>query len=147
MRTVGVLALVSLAVGIAGVAFGCGGDDGESTAAATTSSSGAGGGGGEGGGGLPPPICNAGSRWTPGTQAFRDSSAAWGLDTLGAEGVRLAAVDFDNDGWTDLIVRKGGVTPDDFAAGGKRQTWLLRNNCKGGLEDVTITPNIRQNRT
>ncbi|MCC6551697.1 MAG: CRTAC1 family protein [Polyangiaceae bacterium] len=92
------------------------------------------------------PICTAGTRWSSGVQAFRDASAGWGLDVLGAEGVRLAAVDFDGDGWTDLVVRRGGVTPDDFAAGGKRQTWLLRNTGGGRFEDVTVASGIRQNR-
>ena len=42
-------------------------------------------------------------------------------------GVRLSAVDFDGDGWPDLVVRLGGTGSDDFSAGGVRQTWLLRN--------------------
>jgi hypothetical protein len=65
----------------------------------------------------------------------------------GAEGVRLAAVDFDGDGWPDLVVRRGGTTPDDFAPGGKRQTWLLRNTGEGRFEDVTVASGIRQPRS
>ena len=109
---------------------------------------GAGGTGGEGGSGgaVLPPICNAGSHWAPGTQAFEDSTAAWGLDAALAEGVRLAAVDFDGDGWPDLVVRRGGITADDFADGGTRQTWLLRNTGAGTFEDVTVASGIRQNR-
>jgi hypothetical protein len=106
-----------------------------------------GGAGGTGGGQLPPPICHAGARWTAGTEAFREATSAWGLDALGVEGVRLSAVDFDNDGWPDLLVRRGGNGADDFAAGGVRQTWLLRNTGKGTFEDVTEASGLRQNRT
>jgi hypothetical protein len=96
---------------------------------------------------LPPPICNAGTTWTAGTQAFQESTAKWGLDTIGAMGVRLAAVDFDGDGWPDLLVRLGGAGADSFAAGGKRTTWLLRNTGKGTFEDVTESSGFRKNRT
>ncbi|MFM2247873.1 MAG: hypothetical protein RL071_3948 [Pseudomonadota bacterium] len=59
---------------------------------------------------LPPAVCNPGQRWTAGTTAFVDASAAWGLPELMPVGVRMLAVDFDNDGWTDLLVRSG-TTP------------------------------------
>jgi hypothetical protein len=52
-------------------------------------------------------------------------------------GVRLAAVDFDGDGWTDLVVRRGQAGFDDFAPGGMRFTWLLRNDGRGRFTDVT----------
>jgi len=119
---------------------------GTSTSATSSTSSGAGGGGGATAD-LPPAICHAGTKWAAGTKAFKESTSAWGLDTIGALGVRLAAVDFDNDGWPDLVVRFGGIGADDFAAGGKRQTWLLRNTGKGTFEDVTIKSGFRQNRT
>ena len=84
---------------------------------------------------LPPAICSAGQRWAPGAQAFVDESVSWGLPELMPVGVRMLAVDFDNDGWTDLLVRSG-TTPDDFAAG-TRSTWLLKNNGGEGFIDVT----------
>jgi hypothetical protein len=52
-------------------------------------------------------------------------------------------VDFDNDGWTDLVVRRTGSVGDDFNAGGTRQTWLLRNTGKKSFEDVTEKSKIR----
>ena len=136
--------------------FACGGDatpgstatTGTGTGGTATSSTATGtGSGGGGGNNLPPAICHPGAKWAPGTQAFKESTTDWGLDKVGALGVRLAAVDFDNDGWPDLVVRFGGVEADDFAAGGKRKTWLLRNTGKGTFEDVTIKSGFRQNRT
>lgn len=78
----------------------------------------------------------AGSSWQPGETAFRDATAAWGLDAIGARAVRVSALDFDQDGWTDLLVRNGGG-PDQYAEGGSRNRWLLRNTGKGVFEDVT----------
>jgi hypothetical protein len=78
--------------------------------------------------------------------AFQDATAAWGLDAAAAEGVRLAAVDFDADGWPDLVVRRAGVEADDFSPGGERQTWLLRNTGAGRFEDVTQASGLRQSR-
>ena len=104
---------------------------------------GTGGAGGTGGGA---PVCepNPGTKWAPGAQAFQEATAKWGLDVLAVEGVRLNAVDFDGDGWTDLLVRRGGNTGDDFAPGGVRQTWLLRNTGNGTFEDVTQKSALRQ---
>lgn len=122
----------------------CGGGETGTGGSSSTSSGGTGGAGGTGGS----TACTTpGTKWTPGTQAFQESTSKWGLDALKVEGVRLAAVDFDNDGWTDLLVRRGGNAGDDFAAGGVRQTWLLRNDQKGAFEDVTEKSGIRQNRT
>ena len=129
------------AIGWIGVAVGCG----ENDLSHRPPRGGAGGAGGGSGGG-PPAVCHAGARWSEGTQAFADATGAWGLDTIGAEGVRLSAVDFDGDGWTDLVVRRGGSAADDYAPGGKRQVWLLRNNGKHGFEDVTVASGIGRNR-
>jgi hypothetical protein len=132
-------------------ACGDAGGSGATTAAGGSGGGGTGGGtGGSGGTGGGEPLCQPGSKpgskWTAGTPAFQDSTSKWGLDALAVEGVRLNAVDFDGDGWTDLLVRRGGNGADDFAAGGVRQTWLLRNDQKGGFEDVTIKSGIRQTR-
>jgi hypothetical protein len=94
--------------------------------------------------GLPPPICHAGTAWAPGTQAFRDATADWGLEGIGALGIRVSAVDFDHDGWPDLMVRLNGTEGDDFQAGGKRYSWLLRNTGAGKFEDVTQASGIRR---
>jgi hypothetical protein len=80
--------------------------------------------------------CREGSRWSSGTVAFVDASAQWGLSELSPVGVRVSIADIDNDAWPDLIVRNstGG---EDFADGGTRNTWLLRNQGDGSFEDVT----------
>ncbi len=87
-----------------------------------------------------PSICQDGTSWTEGTEAFVDKSSSWGLDSLGADGVRIEAVDFDGDGWTDLAVRKG--TTADIWADGIRNTWLLKNDGNGKFEDVTLSSGI-----
>ena len=134
------------------LAASCGGGDTGPGGQGGTAHGGSGGSGGSGGGegtgeGLPAPICHAGgSKWTSGTPAFQEATAQWGLDAVGALGARLSAVDFDGDGWADLVVRLGGNAPDDFKAGGKRTTWLLRNTHDGKFEDVTRSSGLRQNR-
>jgi hypothetical protein len=87
-----------------------------------------------------------GSHWTQGTLAFKEATSKWGLDTIGALGIRVSAVDFDHDGWADLAVRLNGPTGDDFSPGGKRVSWLLRNTHDGHFEDVTQVSGIRANR-
>lgn len=73
--------------------------------------------------------------WSPGQPIYREATSDWGLD--GVQGTRLSSVDFDADGWTDLVVRRGGNRQDDFSPEGTRHTWLLRNTGEGGFEDVT----------
>jgi enediyne biosynthesis protein E4 len=92
---------------------------------------------------LPEPTCGAGTRWTGGMQVFRDATAEWNL--TGAEGVRINAVDFDGDGWTDLVVRHAGTGSDDFS--GVRRTWLLRNTGQKTFEDVTQSSGFLAMRT
>lgn len=50
-----------------------------------------------------PDACRAPSRWTAGTTAFEERTDPAGL--TGVLGVRLSAIDYDGDGWTDLFVR------------------------------------------
>ncbi len=117
--------------------------------------------GGTGGGdpGLEP-ICNAGTRWSPGTKAFEERAAAWGLATV--EGTRISTVDYDGDGWSDLLVRRGGDLPDGFFAPEPccadqscaegvscpvRRTWLLRNKGDKTFEDTTLASNLLVNRS
>lgn len=126
---------------------------GTTTGAGGTGTGGAGGAGtgGSGVGGispdLPPAICHKGPKWKAGTKIFKEATSDWGLDTIKAEGTLIDAVDFDGDGWPDVVVRRGGETPDDFAAGGVRQTWFLRNTQDGHFEDVTEKSGVRKNRT
>lgn len=72
---------------------------------------------------LPDFGCNPGSKWLPGLQAFVDETHLKGLARIA--GVRLNAVDFNHDGFPDLVVR-GYTTGDNFETG-DRHTWLLLN--------------------
>jgi enediyne biosynthesis protein E4 len=90
------------------------------------------------------PKCTAGTRWEPGTPAFRDATADWSL--TGVEGTRIAITDLDGDGWADVFVRAGGNDPDDFGPNGVRRSFLLRNTEDKHFEDVTIASNIRATR-
>lgn len=97
------------------------------------------------------PICvEGGHRWSPGEVAFSEVTGSWGLE--GVMGTRINVVDFDGDGWADLLVRRGASRVDDFndpppccsdsSCGDgvtcpARHTWLLRNTGQGSFEDVT----------
>ena len=81
-------------------------------------------------------VCAEGSVWTPGTVAFTDASASWGLEALMPVGGRVSVGDIDADGWPDLVVRNG-TGGEDFSADGTRNTWLLRNQGDGTFADVT----------
>lgn len=89
-----------------------------------------------------PEVCNDGQVWDAGETAYVDASADWGLTDIAPLGVRISAVDFDGDGWTDLAVRKGMQVDTDES----RQTWLLRNTGDGTFEDVTASSGIRPDR-
>lgn len=129
-------------------ASGSGGTSGSAGSSGSSGSSGTGGSSGSGGSGLPMPKCEQNvAPWATGTKIFEEKTMDWGLADAKVEGVRLAAVDYDGDGWPDLVVRRGGGGPDDFSDGGVRQTWLLKNNGSGRFEDKTVESNIRQNRT
>jgi hypothetical protein len=125
----------------AGGSSGDEGDEGDEGSEGEDGGSGSGGeeGGGESGGDDGSGVlqdCQPGATWTPGTPTFTDASADWGLPELMPVGVRVSAVDFDGDGWTDLAVR-GGSADEDFSEGGSRNTWLLRNTGDGRFADVT----------
>ncbi|MEM1034314.1 MAG: CRTAC1 family protein [Myxococcota bacterium] len=125
---------------------------------------GAAGGEGGGAGGLPEPVCvDGGTAWAVGAApAFRDDTADRGLE--GVAGTRINAVDFDGDGWTDLVVRNGRPQADDFSVAPaccdrgdcassdpnatcpRRRTWLLRNVGGGRFVDVTAESGIMQPR-
>ena len=93
--------------------------------------------------GLPDPACAASAAWSPGADAFKDASDAWGM--AGVNGVRLVAVDFDGDGWADLSASLSGTVGDDYAEGGARTSWLLRND-HGHFTDVTQSSGFRARR-
>ncbi|MDR0965334.1 MAG: CRTAC1 family protein [Myxococcales bacterium] len=82
-----------------------------------------------------PERCVAGTSWQPGLQAFQEATDAKGL--TGIEGVRLSSADLDADGFPELVVRRGGANPDDFAEGGVRHTWLLKNERGERFTDIT----------
>jgi hypothetical protein len=110
----------------------------------------AGTGGGGGGAGIEPK-CTPGTRWDGVTPIFREVTSEWAFG--GVYGQRFQAVDFDGDGWTDVVVHKMTNQADDLfeapaccAADNcpeeticpSRHTWLMRNTGKGGFEDVTL---------
>ncbi|MEM9694951.1 MAG: CRTAC1 family protein, partial [Myxococcota bacterium] len=137
-----------------GLGVACG--DGESDPEPTTT-------GGAGGDApaLPEAICvEGGSRYVPGAASFAEATSESGLD--GVEGVRINAVDFDGDGFADLLVRRGADAVDEPTEGAPaccadrscdeeiscpvRQTWLMRNRGDGTFEDVTHASGILQTR-
>ena len=92
-----------------------------------------------------PDRCTGGSSWAPGTAAFREVD--WGLGAMGVAGVRIGVADFDDDGLTDLSVRATSNTGNDYAEGGARTSWLLRNEGGGAFADVTQSSGIDAPRT
>lgn len=78
--------------------------------------------------------------WSHDSQAFVEATESWGLTAMGVRGLRLSVVDYDGDGWSDLLVRRGSG-PDEFG-GGDRSRWLLRNTTQGSFEDVTETSGL-----
>lgn len=115
-----------------------------SDTSSTSGSSGAGGGGGAGGSGSETCTTFESNSWKPGEKIFRDATQDWGID--GVLAVRVSVLDVDRDGWPDLLVRNGGG-PDDFAAGGTRSRWLLRNTGKHAFEDITEKSGITKVRS
>lgn len=74
--------------------------------------------------------CEPGLEYDGGT-AFVEASASWGLEDIAPTGVRVNAVDIDDDGWPDLVVRKG-----NGASGGN--TWVLRNTGEGSFDELPV---------
>ncbi|HAN32779.1 MAG TPA: hypothetical protein DCQ06_14390, partial [Myxococcales bacterium] len=77
--------------------------------------------------------CPAQPSWQGKTSIFEELSVSK-LGLAGVQGTILSVVDYNADGWPDLMVRKGGA--DNFAEN-ERSNWLLRNDGKGNFVDVT----------
>ena len=72
-----------------------------------------------------------------GDGAFSDYTDQAGLsDQLG--GLNIVQTDYDNDGWTDVLVMRGGW----LGGNGQMRRSLLRNNGDGSFSDVTREANL-----
>jgi len=90
--------------------------------------------------GNPETSCEEGqTNWAPGASLFEEGTEKWGL--LSVEGEYLSVLDFDGDGWPDLLARSGGGA-EDFSNGGIRHKHLLRNRQDGTFTDVTQTSGL-----
>ena len=69
---------------------------------------------------------------------FADSTRSAGLIGL-LGGLNLVQTDYDNDGFLDVLVLRGGW----FQTGGRHPNSLLHNNGDGTFSDVTFSANLR----
>ena len=84
-----------------------------------------------------PARCEAPTRWTPGTRAFR--AARWGLAGLGAAGVRISAVDLDEDVYAVPVVRRAGAPEGPLAASpGTRGAGALQLTTSGARKLLPV---------
>lgn len=136
-------AMLALVLG----AVACGSEGGSGGSSGSGGAGGVGGAGGAGGGCVdcPAPVCNAGTRWTTGTQAFVERTLEWGL--TGVEGQRISVADIDGDGRPDIVVRRAVIASDDFAAGGKRNVFVMKNTGTKAFTDVTQSSGLLAMRT
>ncbi len=87
---------------------------------------------------------------------FRDDTAAAGIDFRHQRGASdkkhlvetvgsgCALFDYDNDGWLDILLINGGLTPDTSAAGPVRHA-LYRNLANGRFQEVTAQAGLEGN--
>jgi hypothetical protein len=87
-----------------------------------------------------PTIGGPGTHWTPGMHAFEEHTMDVGL--TGVLGVRIHAIDYDGDGWTDLFIQNGQAAVGD----GLRWSWLMRND-HGNFTDATMSSHILTRRS
>lgn len=64
---------------------------------------------------------------------FKDATSEAGLTGI-VSGCNMAHADYNNDGWNDVFIMRGGW----LRAGGNHPNSLLKNNGDGTFEDVTI---------
>ncbi|MEM9024015.1 MAG: FG-GAP-like repeat-containing protein, partial [Bacteroidota bacterium] len=67
-----------------------------------------------------------------GQGAFEDATMAAGLEGI-VSGLNCLQADYDNDGWTDILILRGGW----LGAGGHHPNSLLKNLGNGKFRDVT----------
>lgn len=86
--------------------------------------------------GITPPMnCISGEAYSVGRAVFREQTIEMGLE--GIEGTLMSVADLNQDGWPDLVVRRGGVRADVLDLDPpRRHTWVLLNR-EGRFEDFT----------
>jgi len=89
--------------------------------------------------------CQAGDEWTGDVPAFQNKTTEWGITDLVVKGTRINVLDYNNDGWPDLLVRNGSG-PDEFTTEGNRRRWLLKNTGSGQFTDATQESGLFTNR-
>lgn len=72
-----------------------------------------------------------------GDGTFTDATIHAGLEGI-VGGLNLMQTDYDNDGWADIFVLRGGW----FGTQGKHPKSLLRNRGDGTFEDVTVATGL-----
>ena len=75
---------------------------------------------------------------TAGLGAFRHETGAFGQKWFPESmGSGCGFIDYNNDGWLDIVLVGGGVWPGRSAKDWVRPLWLYRNNGDGTFTDVT----------
>lgn len=94
--------------------------------------------------------------WLDASSPFRDNRAAAGIDFQHQRGASdqkhlvetvgsgCAMFDYDNDGWLDIFLINGGITPDSTAAGPVRHA-LYRNLANGRFQEATAKAGLGGN--
>ena len=72
-----------------------------------------------------------------GDGTFEDRTHAAGLDGIGYS-LNITAADYDNDGWMDILVMRGGWSGLSGTGVGNVPLSLLHNNGDGTFTDVTV---------
>ena len=82
--------------------------------------------------------CIEATPWQPGSAMFKERLPEE-IGLTGVRGTRISAIDVDNDGDADLVVRKNGVGGDTSLATDDvaRTSWVMLNDGKGHFTDAT----------